>query len=136
MPDTLSITGFSPISGVTGTTVTINGTGFTNASAVTFAGNNAASFTVISSTQIQATVPNVSPTTGTICITNSKGCVVCSTPAFAITTGVTLNVKLYIEGFYLSLGQMKAVANPISNPTICDTIIVRLHQAVSPYSEI
>ena len=136
VPDTLSINSFAPVSGVAGTLVTIIGTGFTNASAVTFAGNNAASFTVISATEIQAVVPNVSPVIGAICVTNDKGCIVCSASTFAITTGITLNVKLYIEGFYISAGQMKAVADPIANPSICDTIVVKLHQSVSPYSEV
>ena len=44
-----------PISG--GTTVTITGTGFTGAQSVTFGGLPAASFSVVSDTQIQATTP-------------------------------------------------------------------------------
>ena len=31
---------------------------------------------------------------------------------------------------------MKAVANPVTNPSLCDTIIVKLHQAISPFAEV
>ncbi len=52
-----TITGFTPTSGITGSSVTITGTAFTGASAVKFDGL-AATFKVSSSTQIEATVPN------------------------------------------------------------------------------
>ena len=54
-----AVTGLSPTSGPTagGTTVTITGTGFTGATAVSFGGIPATSFTVVSDTQIQATAP-------------------------------------------------------------------------------
>ena len=52
-------TTLSPTSGTTsgGVTVTINGTNFIGATAVTFGGTNAASFTVVSATQITAVTP-------------------------------------------------------------------------------
>jgi len=49
-----TITGFSPTTGPSGTSVVINGTNFTGATAVSFGGTTAASFTVNSSTQITA----------------------------------------------------------------------------------
>jgi IPT/TIG domain len=54
-----AVTGVSPASGPTagGNTVTITGTGFTNASAVSFGPAAATSFTVSSDTQITATAP-------------------------------------------------------------------------------
>jgi subtilase family serine protease len=52
-----AITGFTPTSAITGTSVTITGTAFTGATAVKF-GSLASTFTVHSSTQIEATVPN------------------------------------------------------------------------------
>src|SRR5687767_11444130 len=52
-----SISSFSPTSGGVGTTVTINGANFTGASAVRFNGQSA-SFSVVSSSQITASVPN------------------------------------------------------------------------------
>jgi hypothetical protein len=52
-----SITSFSPGSGITGSHVTIRGTGLTGATGVQF-GSLAASFTVVSDTQIDAIVPD------------------------------------------------------------------------------
>lgn len=51
-----TVTSFSPTSMTMRTPVVITGTNFTNATAVTFGGTNAASFTVNSSTQITAIV--------------------------------------------------------------------------------
>lgn len=51
---------FSPNSGRPGTNVLISGTNFTGASAVTFDGVNALSFTVLNNNSIQATVPTTS----------------------------------------------------------------------------
>lgn len=64
---TLSVTGFSPFSGPAGTSVTITGTGFTGATAVSFNGTSA-TFTFNSDTQIMATVPS-GATTGPISVT-------------------------------------------------------------------
>ncbi len=69
---TPSITSFSPPSGTIGTVVTLTGAGFTGATAVTFNGIAAASFTVMNDTTIQATVPTLA-TTGAIAVTNSAG---------------------------------------------------------------
>jgi len=52
-----TITGFTPASGPAGTVVTITGTGFVNATQVTF-GSASAAFTVDSPTQLRATVPS------------------------------------------------------------------------------
>src|SRR6266513_2857894 len=62
-----TITSFTPASGPVGTTVTISGTNFTGATAVTFNGTNA-TFTVIAATSIQAAVP-AGATTGPISVT-------------------------------------------------------------------
>jgi hypothetical protein len=51
------ITSFTPSAGLTGSAVTITGTAFTGATAVRFDGVKA-TFTVHSSTQVEATVPN------------------------------------------------------------------------------
>lgn len=66
-----TISGFSPASGGAGLSVTVTGTNFTGASAVRFNGQSAG-FTVNSSTQITATVPNCS-STGTISVTTAGG---------------------------------------------------------------
>jgi IPT/TIG domain len=67
-----SITGFTPASGVAGTVVTITGSSFTGATAVSFGGVNATSFTVVSAVQITATVP-ASAATGRIRVTTPAG---------------------------------------------------------------
>ena len=67
----VTITSVSPGSGAVGTTVSISGTGFSGASAVTFGGTSA-SFTVVSPTQITTTVPS-GATTGPIVVTTPAG---------------------------------------------------------------
>jgi glucose/arabinose dehydrogenase len=66
---TQTVTGFSPPSGPVGTPVTINGEGFSSVTSVTFNGK-AASFTVVSPTEIQASVP-AGATTGKIIVRTS-----------------------------------------------------------------
>lgn len=65
------ITGFAPVQGPPGTLVTIEGGLFTLATGVRF-GTNAAAFTVVSDTQIQAIAPN-STNSAPISITSAKG---------------------------------------------------------------
>lgn len=67
---TLSITGFSPTSGPTGTVVTITGVGFNSSSSVKFNGTVASSVVHVSSTQLKATLPSTA-TTGPISVTNT-----------------------------------------------------------------
>ncbi|MBC7881390.1 MAG: IPT/TIG domain-containing protein [Anaerolineae bacterium] len=66
-----SISSFSPSSGKFGTVVTITGSGFTGATSVRFNGA-AASFSVLSSTQIQTTVPS-GASTGAIQVITPSG---------------------------------------------------------------
>jgi len=67
-----TITGFSPASGPIGTSVTINGTGFTGATGVQFNGTAATNVVVVSDTQITATVPS-GATTGKIGVATPGG---------------------------------------------------------------
>jgi hypothetical protein len=89
--DPPTITSFNPTNGPAGTGVTIAGTKFNNATAVQFAGVNAATFVVNSSTQIVATVP-VAATTGAITVT---------TPGGTATSAANFNVTVMtaITGF-------------------------------------
>ena len=69
--DSPSITSFTPNLAGNGEVVTITGTGFTGTTAITFGGTNAASFTIVSDTEITATVGTGS--SGSIVVTNPAG---------------------------------------------------------------
>jgi hypothetical protein len=71
-PPTAAVTSFDPVGGPGGTVVTINGTNFTNVTAVQFNGTPATTFNVVSPTQLTATVP-AGATTGLISVTNGGG---------------------------------------------------------------
>lgn len=123
-----TISNFSPVSGSPGTSVTITGTGFVNVTNVLFNGVAATSFTVNSSTQITAVVP--STTSGLITVVTTPCGAVASVSNFTIATGVTLNLKLFIQGFYRGSGTMVSIVSP----GLTDTVTVQLAAAVSPYS--
>ncbi|MDO7849489.1 M12 family metallo-peptidase, partial [Hymenobacter sp. M29] len=67
-----TITSFTPGGGLAGTVVTVLGSNFTGATAVSFNGTAASSFTVVSATQLTATVA-AGTTTGTITVTTPQG---------------------------------------------------------------
>lgn len=78
-----TLTSFSPGSGAVGTSVTINGSGFSSAANVTFNGTYA-SFTINSDIKITATVP-AGATTGPIAVIAAGGIVTSST-SFTVTS--------------------------------------------------
>lgn len=79
---------FSPTLGSTDTTVTILGLRFTNASQVAFGGAGAASFVVISATEINATAP-ANGLTGPICVTTPGPFTGCSSTDFVFPPRVS-----------------------------------------------
>jgi hypothetical protein len=89
---TPAITSFTPDSGVTGTTVTITGSGFGDDPfhlAVSFANNVAATIVSVSDTQIFVTVP-AGAVSGTITVTHGlSGQSATSTTDFTVTGGTT-----------------------------------------------
>jgi hypothetical protein len=67
-----SISSFNPTSGAIGSQVTISGSNFDGTTGVSFNATSAPSFTIVSNSQIRATVPS-GATTGPISVTNADG---------------------------------------------------------------
>ena len=88
-----TISSFSPISGPVGTTVVINGTGFTGATAVVFNTTNQPLFTVNSDIKITTTVPS-GATTGPIKVTRTTTAT--SSTSFTVTSS-TPHVLIIVE---------------------------------------
>ncbi|MCC7232571.1 MAG: proprotein convertase P-domain-containing protein [Bacteroidia bacterium] len=116
------VNSFTPVSGITGNSITINGTGFTGATSVLFNGISAA-FSVNSDAMITATVP-AGATTGPVSVITPCGTGV-SAGNFTISGNVTLVLKVFIEGFMNGPSTMNT---PAGSPT-CDTLVVRLADA-------
>jgi hypothetical protein len=88
-----SITSFAPSCGPVGTSVTINGTNFTGATAVAFNGT-AATYTVNSSLKITATVPG-GATSGKIAVTGADSVTVSSAANFTVTGNLPAAIALF-----------------------------------------
>jgi len=85
-----TVTGFTPTAGPVGAPVSITGTNFIGATAVTFGGTNAPGFTVDSATSISVDVP-AGATTGPISVT---------TPGGTGTSSSNFTVTTPAAGFY------------------------------------
>ncbi len=65
----------------------------------------------------------------------SVNCIASSPVTVTVNTcTIGLNLKVFIEGFYINGGSLVAVANPALHPTICDTIIVELHDTTTTHT--
>lgn len=91
-----SIASFAPSSGAAGSQVVITGTNFAGVSAVRFNGNDAAIFTVDSSTQITVTVPTTA-TTGPMSVVTGFGTAV-SASNFTVVESPVLISQVYGAG--------------------------------------
>lgn len=123
-----SISGYSPSAASSGVGIVISGTNFTGITSVTFNGSSA-SYVVNSSVQITAFVP-AAATSGYIVVFNNCGNGFSGNVFTVNSPAVVLNLKIFIEGYYLGGGQMKDVVGP----GVCDTVTVELHDNVFPYN--
>ena len=96
---TPTISSISPTSGPIGTVVTINGTGLTQTTKVTFGGVKATTFTVNSDSRVSATVPSGAKT-GKITVTTSGG---------SATSSSTFNVTPTISSFSPPSGKVGTI---------------------------
>lgn len=71
--------------------------------------------------------------TYTVVTTTPDGCTVSATTSVSVSCDVYVNVKAFFQGYYLGANKMVAASNPSSNPTLCDTFTVELHNSTSPY---
>ncbi len=46
----------------------------------------------------------------------------------------TLQLKVFIEGFYIGNQTLAAVVDPTNQPGICDSVVVELHEVFAPYN--
>jgi hypothetical protein len=125
-PAQIVVTSFSPLSGGTGTVVTINGSGFTGTTDVLFNGVSASGFSVISDVQLTAVVP-AAATTGVITVQNGT-CTGSSTTNF--TTNITLSLKFFLQGYYQGSGLMSRPLYTLgytADSTISDSATIRLY---------
>jgi hypothetical protein len=104
---------FSPTSGTTGSSVTITGSRFTDATGVSFNGVGAA-FTINSDTQITATVPG-SATTGLVNVSNPAGNAN-SSSSFTVTVGGSTPSGHIYGGSSWATGAVKVNTGTPSTP--------------------
>ena len=126
-----SISGFAPTSGAVGSSVTISGSHFTGASAVSFGGTSAPVFTVNSDTQITATVP-AGANSGPISVTTPNGTAT-SASSFTVSTGSAPS----ISGFAPASGPVGTSCDDQRQPLHGrDRGLVRRHQRVRVHRQL
>ncbi len=125
-PAAPTIASFTPPSGPVGTSVTIDGTNFTGATAVAFHGVGA-SFTMSSDTAIQATVP-AGATTGPVSVTTPAGTAT-STSIFSVVDPPT------ISGFFPTGGPPGTVVT-IDGTNVAGTTAVAFNNAGASFTVI
>ena len=111
----------------------ITGNNFTGATAVLFNGIFCSTFTVNSISQITAIVP-LGATTGLVSVQRGI-CSGVSLGTYTVATNVTLNLKMFIQGYYIGSGLMKPVllnSGMTIDPQMVDWVTVELHNSLSP----
>ena len=120
------ITSFTPSNGGAGTLVNVSGTDFTNVTSVELGGQFTAP-NVLNNAALDFNVPAGS-TSGNIILSNAAGCVDTSASVFLVLNVSELNLKLFMEGFYLGLDLM---SSPVLDPIVSDTVTVSLYDSAT-----
>jgi hypothetical protein len=117
-----TISSFTPTSGLVGSRVTLTGTGFSGASAVSFNGVAAASFKVASDTKITARVP-AGATSGSISVTTPDGT---ATSATSFTVIVTPKLTLILSSLTrdsLKLGKSLTAQGTVTPTSLAGGVV-------------
>ena len=80
---------------------------------------------------------NIAVTSGvyTTTLNNASGCDSIIVTNLAVNScEVTLNLRIFFEGFYIVGGRMKAIVHPDNHPDLFDSVTVELHESFSPYA--
>lgn len=129
------ISSFTPASGIVGSKITITGVSLSQTSKVTIGGKSA-SFTIISDTQVSATVPVGAKTGGKISITTAGG-VATSATTFAVVpsignfsptsgpvgTSVTINGNGFTGATSVTFGGVAATSHSVINDQQVDALV-------------
>jgi uncharacterized protein (TIGR03437 family) len=114
-----TVSGVNPPSGLVGSAVTITGSNFSGVTAVRFANNVAAQFTINSATSITATVP-AGAVTGPITISKT-GCPDVQTASFTVCPAITLAPASLPAGITNTAYNQTVSASPSGNYTFSVT---------------
>ncbi|MEP7265657.1 MAG: hypothetical protein ABI772_14220, partial [Bacteroidota bacterium] len=114
---------FDPSFGPPLTTVTLDGTGFTNSTQAQLGGQTNA-VTIVNDTTLQFDVVAGS-SSGNIIVTNSNGCRDTSDSVFVVINTSSLNLKVYFEGYYDPDNDRQN--SSLSDTTKADTLQVLLY---------
>ena len=69
-----------------------------------------------------------------IVTTSPDGCTASANANLNTSCGNTLNLKVFLEGYYRSTNTMIAVVDPVLHPTLCDTITLELREAIATHN--
>ncbi|MBK9400559.1 MAG: PKD domain-containing protein [Bacteroidetes bacterium] len=82
-----------------------------------------------------STIAVTAPGNYSVTETSINGCSgTAATNSLMYICPLQLNLKAFIEGYYLGGGLMQAVVNPTLYPTLADTITVELRNSIAPYA--